>query len=236
MQFWVLFDLRPKSHRWWHPYAASRIWFFICQSFYPWNWDSLVKYYIFTPPKILLGEKSVFGEVRREERGRGWMGRKYEWQLADFHKMLKSSVGFIGFVQGPPCSVSEGSGRIQSGIWPLHITISKLKQIKKERQTIVSSSCYAESVKENVETGEKELCWYDITCARWQYLPWLNTGNVQVCGALLSLGIRYTCPPLKVSTQGLKLMLSGPAAPCAVIFLGCLQAHVWPCVNGKNRV
>lgn len=71
----------------------------------------------FEPPKFVFGEKGLSGEARRDEGGRGgWMGGKYERRLVDFYKMPKRSVGFIGFIQIPPCGVFEGSGRVQSGI------------------------------------------------------------------------------------------------------------------------
>lgn len=229
MQFWVLFDLRPESHRWWHPYVLSPIWFFICQSFYHWNWDSLGKYYIFNPPKNSSREKSLFGEVRREDRGWGWMGRKYEWQLTDFHKMLKSSVGFIGFVQGPPCGVLEGSGRVQSGIWPqlfpscyhhwpqCTAPTTNLKQIKKKERTFRQGrKSYVDMIK--------------YACRR--YLP----GQIK---EMFRSG-RSSQPRRQVYLSTPQGLHTGPEADavwtCSPIFLGCLQVHVWPCVNARNRV
>lgn len=59
-----------------------------------------------------IGKKSLFGEVRRSS---GVGGGDVNDSLLIF---TRCSVGCTGFVQGPPCGVLEGSGRVQSGIWP----------------------------------------------------------------------------------------------------------------------
>lgn len=169
MQFWVLFDLRPESHRWWHPYAVSPIWFFICQSFYHWNWDSLGKYYIFNPPKnSSRGKKSLWGSEERRQRSRVdgqeiWMTA--HWFSQDAEKLSglywirsRSPMWCVGGVRkGPIWDLTPAIPLMLPPLTTMHLTTSKLKQIKKK--------------KENIETGEKELCWYDIKCACWRYLP-----------------------------------------------------------------
>lgn len=177
MQFWVLFDLRLKSHGWWHPYAVSRIWFFICQSFYHWNWDSLGKHYIFTPPKkFFWGTKSLWGSEDRRERSRVdggemwmtacWFSQGAHWALLDSFKVPRVVCwrGQEGSNLGSDPSYSAHVTTTDHNA--IHMTTSKLKQIPKNRETIVSLRCDAESIKTRWEslmlTWHKSACWWDL--------------------------------------------------------------------------
>lgn len=118
------------------------------------------------PQKILLGKKVCLGKwgEKREVEG-GWGGNVNDSLLI----FTRCSLGFTGFVQGPPCGVLKGSGRVQSGIWPQlfrscyhhwpQCTTSKLKQILKKRERRLR--VYAATLNQ-LKPGGKVWCWHDI--------------------------------------------------------------------------